>query len=78
MSKSRGVTQNVTDHTDSSVKDISMPTDKYGNNLPPSPQERGDALHLIKEYARKGYMQADGATEEKFEELRDSGSQLSM
>jgi hypothetical protein len=46
-----------------------MPTDEKGNDLPPSTAERGDALQLIKEYARKGYAQTGVGTEEEFEEL---------
>jgi hypothetical protein len=46
-----------------------MPVDEKGNDLPPGPQERGDALNMIKEYARKGFMQSGAGTKEDFEEL---------
>jgi hypothetical protein len=46
-----------------------MPVDDKGNDLPPTPAERGDALYLIKKFAHDGYMKTGAGTEEEFEEL---------
>jgi hypothetical protein len=46
-----------------------MPIDEEDDKLLHSPQERGDALYLIKVYAREGYMKTEGATEQRFEDI---------
>ena len=46
-----------------------MPIDHQGNDTPATPAERGDALYMIKMYARASYLQAEVGTEEAFEEL---------
>jgi hypothetical protein len=46
-----------------------MSKHEQGDDSQPAPAETGDALSLVKQFARDGYMQAGAGTEAGFEEL---------